>query len=98
MQSPGKTHFDVGAPAQGTSNRRFASQQVRALAQTHQTEGIRLARILRRESKAVIVHADRHLGSVLLDRNLGSGGTRVLGDVGQRLLDDAKDRSRMRVM
>src|SRR5689334_10401173 len=92
-----EAHLDLGTAPRRAGHARFAAQQCGALAQTEEPERIRLARILRGETDAVVAYADGERRILLLDIDVHARGARVLGDVGERLLDRAEHGGRLQL-
>src|SRR6266571_1687003 len=75
-----------------------ASEQGHALAQAHQAESIRPARIVEIEAAAVVPDVQRHGTVGAPERDFDALRLGVPGDVGERLLQDAEYRGGVRIL
>src|SRR6266704_302023 len=79
-------------------NADVASEQGHALAQAHQAESIRPARIVEIEAAAVVPDVQRHGTVGAPERDFDALCLGVPGDVGERLLQDAEYRGGVRIL
>ena len=82
--------FDLRTISRRRDYARLPAKQGCTLAQPHQSERGRFARIAEHESNAVIMHTYVELRCSLINGNFNSRGARVLRDVIERFLNGAK--------